>query len=160
MTILASNFVKGVLGTVNAATAGDVVVNDYFFDITAAQNIAGDIVDLGILPAGHTITDAIFMPDDLDTHGTPTLTLDVGLMSGTPNDTVTARTCGATIFSASTAGQGATPTRASLLTAFNILPTDADRSIGVKLLAASATPAAGRIRLRVLMHAADRNTQF
>lgn len=160
MAILASKYATSVLTTVTADCAGDVVSNDYFYDLTAAQNVTGNIIDIGILPAGHTISDVILLPDDLDTNVSPAMTLDVGIMSGTPGDTVTARTCGAEIFSASTAAQGATVTRASLKTAFIILPTEVDRSIGVKVLLQAATAAAGRIRLRVFMHAADHKVQF
>ncbi len=160
VAISISKFSNGTYPVINGDCAGDKIVNDYFYDLTTAKNIAGDIIDIGILPAYHTISDVILAPDDLDTNVSPALTLDVGLMSGTPGDTTNTRTCGATIFSASTAGQGATVTRASLLTAFNILPTEVDRSIGVKIVAASATAAAGRIRLRVFMHPADHKIQF
>jgi hypothetical protein len=161
MTTLASKFAKGYpLPTVNAPTAGVVVANDFFVDLTAAQIVAGDIIDLGILPAGHTVSDVILAPDDLDTNVSPTLTLDVGIMSGTPGDTTSVRTCSAVIFSASTAAQSGTPARPSLKSAFNILPTDADRSIGVKIVTGAATAAAGRIRLRVFSHASDPAVAF
>lgn len=160
MTILASKFVTGALPTVNAECAGETIVNDYFFDITAAQNILNDIIDLGVLPAYHTVSDAVLLSDDLDTNGTPLLALDVGIMSGTPNDTVTARTCGNEMFAADVAARTGVSSRMSKVAGFNILPTEADRSIGVKIQAAAATAAAGRIRIRVWMHAADHKVQF
>jgi hypothetical protein len=158
MTIRASQFVTGQLSTITADSAGDTVVNDYFYDLPTAQNVTGDIIDLGILPAYHTVSDVIAVPDDLDTGAA--MTFDVGLMSGTPGDTVSARTCGAEIFAASTAAQTGAVARPTLPSAFKILPTEADRSIGVKIAAQAATAAAGRIRLRVFMHAADHKTQF
>jgi hypothetical protein len=160
MTIIESKFSSGQLGTVTGDCAGDVVVNDYFIDVTAAQIEADNIFDLGILPAYHTVVDAILIPGDLDTNASPALTLDVGIMSGTPGDTETARTCGAELFSASTAAQGGTATRASAATAFKIKATEADRSIGVKVVTDAATAAAGRIRVRVLMAPSDHNVQF
>lgn len=160
MTIRASQFASGVLSTISSRAAGDTIVQDYFYDITAAQLVLNDIVDIGILPAYHTVSDAILIVDDLDTNGTPLLALDVGIMSGTPNDTVTARTCGAEIFAADTGARSGAIARPTLPSAFKILPTEADRSIGVKIQAAPATAAAGRIRLRVFMHAADHKTQF
>jgi hypothetical protein len=160
MATYASKFTSDVLTTVAGACAGDVVVNDYFYDLPTTQNVAGNIIDIGTLPGGHTVSDVILAPDDLDTNGTPTLTLDVGIMSGTPGDTVSARTCGAEIFSASTAGQSGAVARPTLKSAFTIAATESDRSIGVKIVAQSATAAAGRIRLRVFMHAADRNVTF
>lgn len=160
MTIRASKFAQGQLAFITADGAGDTIVNDYFYDLPTAQNITGDIIDIGTLPAYHTVSDMILVPDDLDTNGSPAMTLDVGIMSGTPGDTVTARTCGAEFFSAATGAQTATVLRPTLATAFKVLPTEADRSIGVKIALQAATAAAGRIRVRVFMHAADHRTQF
>jgi predicted RecA/RadA family phage recombinase len=160
MTIIASDFSKGLRPTVTADCAGGVVVQDLFIDVTAAQIVSGDIVDLGILPAYHTVVDAVLLPDDLDSNATATLTLDVGLMSGTPGDTETARTCGAELFSGDTGAQSGTATRMSAAGGFKILATESNRSIGVKFATAAATAAAGRIRLRLLMTAADHKVQF
>lgn len=158
MAILASKFVTGVLPTTTADSANDVVTNDYFFDITAAQLVLNNIIDIGILPAYHTVVDAILIPDDIDSASSAAL--DVGIMSGTPGDTVTARTCGSEIFAAETGCRTGAIARASQKSAFIILPTDADRSIGVKIQAAPGTPVAGRIRVRVLMKAGDHKVQF
>jgi hypothetical protein len=159
MSTLLSRFAKRMLSTITSASAGQVIANDYFFDITAAQINAGEIIDLGVLPAGHTVSDAILIADDLDT-GAAAITLDVGIMSGTPGDDVSVRTCGAEIFSGSVGGQAGVVGRPTLASAFKILPTDADRSIGVKIVVDAATAAAGRIRLRVFMHASDPNVAF
>lgn len=158
MTIRASKFAQGQIAFVTSDGAGDTVVNDYFYDLTTAQNITGDIIDIGTLPAYHTVSDMVLIPDDLDT--ATGMTLDVGVMSGTPGDTVSARTCGAEFFAASTAAQTAAVARPTLASAFKVLPTEADRSIGVKIAAQATTAAAGRIRVRVFMHAADHRTQF
>lgn len=155
-----SKFSSNQLSTVTAPTAGDVIVQQYWIDVTAAQIEAGAMFDVGILPAYHTVTDMILIPDDLDTGGSPALTLDVGLLSGTPGDATSDRTIGAEFFSDSTAGQGATVTRMSLATGFKVLPTETDRSIGVKVETDAATAAAGRIRLLVSMTAADHKVQF
>lgn len=155
-----SKFSDGTLGTITADCAGDLVVNEYFVDVTAAQIDANNMFDVGVLPAYHTIVDMILIPDDLDTNGTPALTLDVGILSGTPGDDTSDRTIGAEFFSASTAGQGATPTRMSLATGFKVIPTETDRSIGVKVVTDAATAAAGRIRLLCTMAALDHKVQF
>jgi hypothetical protein len=161
MTIIASQFVKGKLPVVVGDCAGDVVINDYFIDVTAAQIAAGNILEIGLLPAGHTVVDAIMIPDDLDTNGTPALVLDVGLMDGTIGDTSdTTRTCGAELFDNTTCAQVGTPTRATLATAFTIQAVEYHRSIGVKVVTAAATAAAGRIRIRVQMAPADQNIEF
>lgn len=158
MTIRASSFAQNTLGYVTGDCAGDVVANDYFYDLPTAQNVTGDIIDIGVLPAYHTISDVILIADDLDSG--LGIVLDVGIMSGTPGDTLTARTCGAEVFSGATTAQAGGVARPTLKTAFNIKPTEADRSIGVKIATQSATAVAGRIRLRVFMHPADHQVQF
>lgn len=160
MAIVASKFTQGQLGIVTGDCAGDVVVNDYFFDIKASQIVLNDIIDLGILPANHAISDAILITDDLDTNGTPTLALDVGIMSGTPGDTLSARTCGNELYAADTTARAGGTSRMTKTAGFILKPTESDRSIGVKIQAAAATAAAGRIRLRVFMHPADHMVQF
>lgn len=160
MAVIASKFAKGTLPVVTGDCAGDVVVNEYFVDLTAAQVVLNDIVDLGILPAYHTVVDAVLIPDDLDTNGTPTLALDVGIMSGTPGDTVTARTCGAEFFAADIGARSGTLARMSLASGFKVQAKGVDRSIGVKFQAAAATAAAGRVRLLVTMAQVDQNIAF
>lgn len=154
MATILSPFASRNRAIVNGDCAGDLVVNNYFIDLTAAQITAGAIIDLGNLPAGHTVVDAILIPDDLDTNGTPTITLDVGLLDGEPGDTGT-RTCGAELFSASTSAQGGTPTRMSLKSGFTIASVEYHRSIGVKVNAGAATAAAGRIRLQLVSAPSD-----
>lgn len=154
-----SKFADGTLGYVGADSSGNVVVNEFFIDISAAQNVAGNLFDVGILPQYHTVVDMILIPDDLDT-GTAAITLDVGIMSGTPGDAVSTRTMGAEFFSASNAAQTGTPTRMSAATGFKVLPTDTPRSIGVKVVTGPNVAAAGRIRLLALLAAVDQNVQF
>lgn len=156
----ASKFSKRTLGHVTGDCAGDVVVNEYFIDITAAQIAANAMFDVGVLPAYHTVVGMKLIPDDLDTDVSPALTLDVGLLSGTPGDETSDRTIGAEFFSASTVGQGGTVGDMTLASGYKILPTEEDRSIGVKVVTDAATAAAGRVRLLVEMAPADHKVQF
>lgn len=156
----ASEFSKGTQPVVAGDCAGDVVVNDYYIDVTAAQLTLNAMFDIGVLPAGHGLVDCILISDDLDTDGSPTVTLNVGVMDGTPGDTTSDRTMDAVIFAASTVGQAGTAARPTLATAFKILPTNTHRSLGVKVAAAPTTAAAGRIRLRCLMAPAAYPQQF
>lgn len=160
MPNFASQFATGKIATPGSQLAGSPVVQDYFIDVTAAQLVVGNIFDIGILPAFHTVTDAVLIPSDLDTNGTPLVALDVGLMSGTPGDVTNVRTSGAELFAADASARTGVVARATLPSAFTILATGADRSIGVKVQAAPATAAAGRIRLRVTMHPSDSTVQF
>lgn len=159
MTIRVSGFSNRNYPVAVSSFAGEVISADYFYDLPAAQAVLNDIIDIGVLPAGHTVSDAILMCDDLDSNGTPLVALDVGIMSGNPGETGS-RTCGNELFAADTSARTGATARMSKLAGFNILPTDLDRSIGVKIQAAPATAVAGRVRIRVFMHAADRNLQF
>ncbi len=156
----ASKFASNQLGTIYGDCAGDLVVNQFFIDLTAAQVVNGNFFDVGLLPAYHTVVDMVLIPDDLDSNGTPTITLDVGLLSGTPGDTTSNRTIGAEFFSGDTGARTGALARMSLATGFKVLPTEADRSIGVKIAAAVATAAAGRVRLLVTTAPMDHKVQF
>jgi len=160
MATKASTFTKWATTSVTGDCSGDIITNDYFVDVKAADIVESDVIDIGILPANHTVADMILIADDLDTNGTPTIALDVGLMSGVPGDVTSSRTCGSQFFAASTAAQGGTVARMSKKEGFLVKPSDADRSIGVRFQAAAATAAAGRIRLRVLMAPASPEIQF
>lgn len=160
MAQLLSKFASRQLQIPSADRAGDVIVADYFIDLTAAQMGAGALIDLGPLQAYTTISDAILVPDAIDSNGSKTVTLDVGLMTGVPGDATSTRTMGAEIFSASTAGRTGVAERASLATAFRIAAVDYDRSIGLKILAAPATAAAGRVRVRLFMQPANKENPF
>jgi hypothetical protein len=124
------------------------IVGDY---VTVAGIIATDVIEFGILPAGYVPMDAILAVEDLDSNGTPTITFDLGLISGTAGLADNSRTCGNEAFAASTVGQAggvARPTKSAFaLTA----PTTADRGIGVVVGVAAATAVIGaKLRLTVL----------
>lgn len=160
MATKASTFTKWATTSVTGECAGDVITNDYFVDVKAADIVQDDVIDLGLLPANHTVVDAVLIADDLDTGASPAITLDVGLMSGVPGDVTSSRTCGEEFFSAATTAQAGGATRMSNRAGFLVKPSTADRSIGVKFKAGAATAAAGRIRLRVLMAPASPEVQF
>jgi len=147
MAIKVSKHSDGQLSIVTPDCAGVVVQNFYEFDITGETLEVGDIIDIGVLPANATVADAVLVCDDLDTNASPTLTLDVGVMSGEVG-TTGSRTCGEEIFSDSAVAQAGGIARTTKVEAFRIAKTAADRSIGVKVTAAAATEAAsGKIGL-------------
>lgn len=124
------------------------LVGDY---VTVSGVAANDVIEMVVLPAGYVPVDAILVTDDLDSNGSPTVTLDLGLISGTAGAADDARTCANEAFAASTVGQAgglARPTKAAF---GQIAPTDADRGIGIKLAAGAATLVVGAdIRLTVI----------
>lgn len=160
MATILSDYAKRVRNTINGDCAGDVVINRFFIDLLATDLVLNNVIDLGILPAGHTVVNAFLLADDLDTNGAPTITLDVGIMTGTPGDAVSVRTVGQELFTASTAAQTGAGTPMSQKSGFMIASTSADRSIGVKIATAPATAAAGRLRLLVEMAPVSTTSSF
>lgn len=129
-----SEWVLGRKQTPTSREAGSVVAQR--FEVTAGALASSDIVELAVLPAHHTIVDAILDMDTLDAG----ITADVGIMSGTVGDPDNARTCGSELFSAVDASS-AVFSRVDARSAVTIAPKDSDRSIGVKV---SGSVAAGK----------------
>lgn len=160
MPTILSRFATREANTNVANRKGDVSANQFYVDLKAADLVANNIIDLGVLPAGQTIVDAVLIADDLDTNGTPTITLDVGILSGTVGDAVSVRTCGTELFAASNAAQTGATVRVSAKSAFTIPAAGHNRSIGAKVVAGAATGAAGRLRLLVTSTPVDSGFQF
>lgn len=158
MPTILSTFATSVSNTNSSARAGDVVANRFYVDLKAADLVANNVIDLGILPAGHTVVDATLIADDMDTGAA--MTIDVGLMSGTIGDNTSVRTVGQELFAGSTVAQGGTAARASAKTAFTITATGADRSIGAKIAVAPAGAVAGRLKLVVMLAPANSGVAF
>jgi hypothetical protein len=89
--------------------------------------------------------------DDLDTNGAPTLTLDCGLMSGTPGANDSARTVGNEFFAAATIGQTGFGTISRMIKGnmHRWQPYESDKSIGLKAAAGAATGVATLTNLTV-----------
>ncbi|GJH00219.1 hypothetical protein [Paraburkholderia terrae] len=150
MTQIQSKFVTGQKTIVTPDQAGDVAAQVFYIDLAAALAL-NDIVELGVLPAYSRIVDATLDCDKLDTGGAPTLSLDVGIMSGVVGVLDGARTCGNELFAADTSARaGGTVSRLTKNAALRLADTDKDRSIGVKVVAAPQVGAVtGRIALIV-----------
>lgn len=136
--------------------AGDVVVNRYEIDLTKAPlkgvTLAeGDIIDLGLIPALTEVVDVVIDSDDLDTNASPTLTFNVGVMTGT-SGVNTGRTCGEEFFSDSTVAQTGGVARMAKQGGFRVARANTDVSIGLEITAAAATEAAtGKLGVSVFV---------
>lgn len=136
--------------TGNAGGATDVIplFGDY---VTLAGLANGDIIEMCPLPHGYVLDDFILDMEQVDSNGVPTMTVDVGVMSGAWGDGG-ARTCGAEFLSASTAGRTAGITRMTAVNGSKVAPSTTTRSIGLKVSAAIATLVVGaKIRLTALL---------
>lgn len=121
-----------------SAEAGGVVAEKYKFVVTA-DLAANDIIELAVLPAYHTIVDAILVTDE-----TGTATFDVGIMSGILGSPDQARTCGNELFAGAADASVVRMTKAA---GFRIVPIEGDRAIGLKVLGAGITQAGQVIEL-------------
>lgn len=151
MALYQSGWATRQQNTVSGDCAGEEIAQLFEFTLTSTALEADDIIELGILPAYNSVSDAILVSDDLDTNASPTLVFDVGVMSGEVGDKGSVRTCGAELFSAATVGQAGGVARTTLATAFTIAAVEKDRSIGVKITTAAATQAAAGKKLRLIL---------
>jgi hypothetical protein len=138
MALFQSNWGKGIKQAPVSREAGGVVCEKYTFTITADM-AAGDILELGILPAYHTVVDAVLILPELGS-----ATYDVGIMSGTVGSPDSARTSGDQYFDGVA---DATVHRLTLPGAFTVAAFDVDRSIGLKAVGAGITAASQVVTL-------------
>lgn len=116
-----------------------VVVGEF---LTVAGLTAADVIEMVAFPAGTVPVDVTVVTEDLDT-GTPAITFDVGLLSGSFGDTG-ARTCGAEFLSDSNIGQAGGMARANVAAGLLLGHSTSDRSLGIKIEAAAGTLATGK----------------
>lgn len=154
MAIKQNSAAKGTETIAYPSNAGEVVRNRFVFAVAAGTAIAaGDILEIGCIPANCEVVDIILDSDAIDTNGTPTLVADVGIMSGEWGDEAQDRTCGAEFFSASNALRAGGVARPTLASAYRTSKSDKHRSIGIKVTTVAATQASGTIGLTVLVAA-------
>ena len=145
-TLHRSDHAKGIEPTPYPDCAGQLVAVRTTFSFPAAI-AAGDIVEMAVLPPNCRIVDAILDSDDLDSDGTPAITLDVGVMSGEAGKDDSARTCGAELFDDSTVAQAGGLARPTLKTAVRIAPTNEQRGIGIKVATVADVGVVGTVGL-------------
>lgn len=123
------------------------IVGDY---VTVAGLAANDVIEMGILQAGYVPTGIKLVTDDADTGAA--MTLDCGIITGKPGDTVAVRTCGTEAFAGSTIGQTgglAMDTNGALAL---LAPSTVDRSFGLKIGVSPTTLIVGA-KIRLTMYA-------
>lgn len=119
--------------------AGVVVAEKYEFTI-GKDLAATDIVELAVLPAYHSVVEAVLISDDLGG-----ATLDVGIMSGAKGDTDPSRTSGNEFFTAAKSNDVVSMHNKA---GYLVEPVEADRSIGLKV--SQAVTASGQKVILVL----------
>jgi hypothetical protein len=155
MALFQSKQVASKLPLTESDGAGDAV--EYLGEFITTSALAnGDVIELVGVPAYHVPVNVQLLTDQVDSNGSPTMTVDWGYISGTFGDgtPAVARTCGTEFASASTTpirAAGYISTAATNTALGRSVATTAARGIGIKVAAAIATLVVGaRIRCRVV----------
>ncbi|MPZ36674.1 MAG: hypothetical protein GEU95_01205 [Rhizobiales bacterium] len=150
MALFHSSYVRGGERVPAPQWAGDVVAVRFEYTLPTAEQITGNIIELGVLPAYARPIDAVL---DSDALAASALVLDVGIMSGDVGEALdevgAARTSGDELFDGITTGVAGGVVRPTLAKAFRVAPAAKDRSIGLKIATQGVTPAEGKIGLTV-----------
>lgn len=148
MAFYQSDYAKGTIDLPVPECAGQVVTHRLEYSWPAAGLSANDIIEFGVVPSNLRVVDMTLISDDLDTNGTPTIVLDVGILDGTWQDNDSSRTTiGDEFFDGATVAQAGGVVRMSEADGFELAKSASDRSIGIKVMTAAATSAAGTITL-------------
>lgn len=116
----------------------------YAVPATGDGSAAGDFIEMVKIPKGATVLEVILASEDLDTNGTPTITLDVG-----DGDDVDRYIDGSTIGQTGGVARLGSGVAAAAVDGCRYTYT-ADDTIDVKIVDVAATKAAGNIQLTVL----------
>lgn len=117
--------------------------------LTTTVLAASDIIDLGPLPAGLTPLDVTLISDDLDTGGSPAITLSVGILNAGKTDLGSGTYD--TFISASTVGQAGGLVRATTVNTYFSASSTSERRLGIKVVTGPATGAAAGKKIAVLL---------
>lgn len=148
-----SNIVLGVT-PMPIAKGSEVVSVRGEFTLTAAA--LNDVVELLFLPEDHIPVDWALDVDDIDSNGSPLVTMDVGILNAAETAISTAAADGGAKWAtALTTGQAGGFVRAAAIGHTRVTPSATSRRIvGVVFAAAAATFAAGKVAITLSYRAA------
>lgn len=150
MPIFKSLFVTGHK-PVPVVDCSDVVA--YRAEVSLPATLAaGDVIQIGSLPADHLLADFIVDSDDLD--GGAALSLDFGVFNPAGTAISTDLKDGGGSLLTTTVGQGGGIARPTSKAFTRIEPETTNRSIGLIVGTAAATPVAGKIGVTVFLRTA------
>lgn len=135
---------KQPVPTLNDGLAG-VIPFEY---TTTASLAANDIIDLGPIEPGVSPLDVMLIAQDLDTNGTPTITLSVGILNAAKDDID-----GTAWIVESTVGQAGGVARATTNTCYLSGSSTSERRLGIKVVAGAATGTGAGEKIAVLLTA-------
>ena len=135
---MATNFLSAAAGGARPANtvtgAGQLTVNEGKYSLLAAL-VINDTIGLCKLPAGHVPVDFILDSDDLDTNGTPLITLSAGIVGGDTD----------AFFSTNDVAKAGGIARMDALAGRRLAPTNTERVVGLLVVAAPATGTASGV---------------
>jgi hypothetical protein len=143
--------------TIHARGAGEALILTADILQPAGGFLVNDVIEMVGLGEGYVPTSVEVVSEDLDSNGTPLVTLDIGVLSGPYSKQLnadnSARTCGNEGAAASTVGQAGGKIDCTKAAIYNLVPSLDIVSLGFKVVAAPATPVVGaRLRMNVTAH--------
>jgi hypothetical protein len=148
MALLQSKQVAARLPLPEATSASHpvMVIGEFVVPAGLALN---DVIEMGGIPAFHFPSGPpTFVFDDVDSNGTPLISFDAGIISGTYGLKDNARTCGTQFLTADTLARIGGAVQGLGRLGMTLVPTTADRGVGLRVSAAAATLVVGaRIRM-------------
>lgn len=142
MAIFQSSAAKGQAATPSAYQAGIVTTAVFEYTFNDAYATATDVIELGILPAETQIIGATVIAAGLGA-----TTANIGIMTGTPGDTVSTRTVGDDLFVATSVNDATAD--ATLANCLAVARSNAHRSIGAVIAANVAAGAAKKLTVKI-----------
>jgi hypothetical protein len=137
-------------GTKPVQTPNDGLIARLLYEYTTEDDLAaGDIIDLGPLPANLDPKDVMLASEDLDADGSPTITLSVGLLNSGKTDLNGGTN--ETWITASTVGQAGGIVRATTAAVAMMGSSTSERRLGIKVVAGAATGAGAGKKIAVLL---------
>jgi hypothetical protein len=124
--------------------AGEESITRVVFPLVTAL-VAGDVIDMAILPADQLPTGFVADFDALDSNGTPTMILNLGLITGIPGDTQSVRSVGQQFLANDVVARAGGISRLSRVQGARITGAPVDRSIGFYVGTAAATAVTGSL---------------
>ena len=135
--------------------SADALVSQLSEFIVPTGLALNDVIEMGAIPEGCVVVGAKVVSEDLDSNGTPTITLDAGILSGVYGKVDNARTCGNEFFAASTIGQTGGVQTDNKAAGLMLTPSLDLVPYGLKVAAAAATLTVGaKIRMSVTYRSA------
>lgn len=94
-TAFVGNAAQTGVSAITTTSAGQITANYGVYELATAL-IINDTIAMCKLPANHKLVTAYLDSDDLDTDGTPTIVMDVGIIDGDVDSIIDGTTIGQT----------------------------------------------------------------